>query len=115
MNNSNDDFIKQENYSLRQLVNNLTKENNILKSNKNMNIINSIPKSNNYRISKNNQIGEREIRNSNHHHHIIHSGCRNCTPDCFRSNRSNRDINLFDNLKLKITDLENQIKNQTSS
>ena len=115
MNNSNDDFIKQENYSLRQLVNNLTKENNILKSNKNMNNINSIPKSNNYRISKNNQIGEREIRNSNHHHHIIHSGCRNCTPDCFRSNRSNRDLNLFDNLKLKITDLENQIKNQTSS
>ena len=115
MNNSNDDFIKQENYSLRQLVNNLTKENNILKSNKNMNNINSIPKSNNYRISKNNQIGEREIRNSNHHHHIIHSGCRNCTPDCFRSNRSNRDLNLFDNLKLKITDLENQIKNQTCS
>jgi hypothetical protein len=115
MNNSNDDFIQQENYSLRQLVNNLTKENNILKSKKNMNNINSIPKSNNYRISKNNQIGEREIRNSNHHHHIIHSGCRNCTPDCFRSNRSNRDINLFDNLKLKITDLENQIKNQTSS
>ena len=115
MNNSNDDFIKQENYSLRQLVNNLTKENNILKSNKNMNNINSIPKSNNYRISKNNQIGERELYNSNHHHHIIHSGCRNCTPDCFRSNRSNRDLNLFDNLKLKITDLENQIKNQTSS
>jgi hypothetical protein len=80
-----------------------------------MNNINSIPKSNNYRISKNNQIGERELYNSNHHHHIIHSGCRNCTPDCFRSNRSNRDLNLFDNLKLKITDLENQIKNQTSS
>ena len=115
MNNSNDDFIQQENYSLRQLVNNLTKENNILKSKKNMNNINSIPKSNNYRISKNSQIGEREISNSNHHHHIIHSGCRNCTPDCFRSNRSNRDINLFDNLKLKITDLENQIKNQTCS
>jgi hypothetical protein len=115
MNNPNDDFIQQENYSLRQLVNNLTKENNILKSNKNMNNINPIPKSNNYRISKNNQIGEREIRNSNHHHHIIHSGCRNCTPDCFRSNRSNRDLNLFDNLKLKITDLENQIKNQTCS
>lgn len=34
MNNSNDDFIQQENYSLRQLVNNLTKENNILKSKK---------------------------------------------------------------------------------
>ena len=115
MNNSNDDFIQQENYSLRQLVNNLTKENNILKSKKNMNNINSIPKSNNYRISKNSQIGEREISNSNHHHHFIHSGCRNCTPDCFRSNRSNRDINLFDNLKLKITDLENQIKNQTCS
>ena len=115
MNNSNDDFIKQENYSLRQLVNNLTKENNILKSNKSMNNINSIPKSNNYRISKNNQIGEREICNSSHHHHMIHSGCRNCTPDCFRSNRSNRDLNLFDNLKLKITDLENQIKNQTCS
>ena len=115
MNNSNDDFIQQENYSLRQLVNNLTKENNILKSKKNMNNINSIPKSNNYRISKNSQIGEREINNSNHHHHFIHSGCRNCTPDCFRSNRSNRDINLFDNLKLKITDLENQIKNQTCS
>jgi len=111
MNNSNDDFIQQENYSLRQLVNNLTKENNILKSNRNM------PKSNNYRISKNNQMGEREISNSNsnHHHHIVHTGCRNCTPDCFRSNRSNRDTNLFDNLKLKITDLENQIKNQTCS
>lgn len=115
MNNPNDDFIQQENYSLRQLVNNLTKENNILKSNKNMNNINSIPKSNNYRISKNNQIGERELCNSNHHLHILHSGCRNCTPDCFRSNRSNRDTNLFDNLKIKITDLENQIKNQTCS
>lgn len=118
MNNPNDDFIQQENYSLRQLVNNLTKENNILKNNKNMNNINSIPKSNNYRISKNSQIGEREIGNNNHHHHIIHTGCRNCTPDCFRSNRSNRsnrDTNLFDNLKLKITDLENQIKNQTCS
>ena len=82
-----------------------------------MNNINSIPKSNNYQISKNNQIREREICKGNHHH-IIYSGCRNCTPDCFRSNRSNRsnrDINLFDNLKLKITDLENQIKNQTSS
>lgn len=114
MNNSNDDFIQQENYSLRQLVNNLTKENNILKSNKNMNNINSISK-NNYRISKNSQIGDRQICNNNHHHHIIHSGCRNCTPDCIRSNRSNRDTNLFDNLKLKITDLENQIKNQTCS
>ena len=113
----NNNFIQQENTSLRKLVNNLKNENNYLKYNKSYNNIRTVSNRNNYQLSPDRnmtQINNREIIN-NQHHHIVHSVCRHCTPDCFRSNKNNtnRDATPIEKLKLKINNLEDQIRSQT--
>jgi len=113
----NNNFIQQENNSLRQLVHNLRTENNLLKSNKSYNNIKSIQNRNIFELSQNSKTHDNNIElSSNHHHHIVRSVCRHCTQDCFRTNKSNnRDISPFEKIKIKINNLENQIRNQTYS
>ena len=116
--NQNNDYIQKQNSSLKQFINNYSNENNFLKNNRSYNNIKSMPKRKNYEYPENNysQINNTEIYDNNHHHHIVHSICRHCTPDCFKSNRSNqRDTSPFENLKLKITKLENKIKMQNKT
>ena len=115
--NQNNNFIRRQKSSLGQFVNNLSDENKFLKNNRSYNNIKSAPRRNNFRLTKNNysQINNREIY-CNHTHRIVNSICRHCTPDCFKSNRINqREVSPFENLKLKITNLENQIKMQNKT
>ena len=115
INDQNNNYIREENNSLRELVNNLTRENNYLKNNKSYNNIRN--NKNNYTFSQNSktQLNNERDKTPNHHHHIVHSVCRHCTPDCFRNSKRNNpnDISPIEKLKLKITNLENQIRSQT--
>ena len=116
---NNINYIRQENNSLRELVNNLTKENSYLKSNKSYNNIRNINNRNNYGFSKINKSQTNNERDATptHHHHIIHSVCRHCTPDCLNKQQNNDEdeISPIEKLKLKINNLENQIRSQTYS
>ena len=114
----NNDFIQQENNSLKEMVKNLAQENNFLKSNKSYTNIRTTSNRDNYDLHKNSktQANFRDTElNSGNHRHIVHSICRHCTPDCFRNNKNNniRDTSPFEKLKIKIDNLENQIRNQT--
>lgn len=111
----NNNFIQQENNSLKQLVQNLTHENNFLK-NKSYKDIRNPSNRNNYEFSQNSktQVNNRDINRGNHSH-IVHSICRHCTPDCFRRNNNNEENTSFEKIKVKINNLENQIRNQTYS
>ena len=112
----NNNFIQQENNSLKQLVQNLTHENNFLKNKSYKNLRNMEDVNNNYELPKNSktQVNNREI-SSNNHRHIVHSLCRHCTPDCFRKSQNDEGNTSFEKIKLKINNLENQIRNQTYS
>ena len=112
----NNNFIQQENSSLKQLVQNLTHENNFLKNKSYKNLRNIENINNNYELPKNSktQVNNREI-SSNNHRHIVHSLCRHCTPDCFRKSQNDEGNTSFEKIKLKINNLENQIRNQTYS
>ena len=112
----NNNFIQQENNSLKQLVQNLTHENNFLKNKSYKNLRNIENINNNYELPKNSktQVNNREI-SSNNHRHIVHSLCRHCTPDCFRKSQNDEGNTSFEKIKLKINNLENQIRNQTYS
>ena len=111
----NNDYIRQENNSLRQLIHNLTIENNFLKKNKKNNNIKTVSKKSNTLLtdSNNNYSNNKDINNNNHHHHIVHSICRHCASDCFKN--SSIDVSPFEKLKVKINNLEKQIKCQTYS
>ena len=112
----NNNFIQQENSSLKQLVQNLTHENNFLKNKSYKSLRNIENINNNYELPKNSktQVNNREI-SSNNHRHIVHSLCRHCTPDCFRKSQNGEGNTSFEKIKLKINNLENQIRNQTYS
>ena len=112
----NNNFIQQENSSLKQLVQNLTHENNFLKNKSYKSLRNTENINNNYELPKNSktQVNNREI-SSNNHRHIVHSLCRHCTPDCFRKSQNDEGNTSFEKIKLKINNLENQIRNQTYS
>ena len=112
----NNNFIQQENNSLKQLIQNLTHENNFLKNKSYKNLRNIENINNNYELPKNSktQVNNREI-SSNNHRHIVHSLCRHCTPDCFRKSQNDEGNTSFEKIKLKINNLENQIRNQTYS
>ena len=112
----NNNFIQQENSSLKQLVQNLTHENNFLKNKSYKSLRNIENINNNYELPKNSktQVNNREI-SSNNHRHIVHSLCRHCTPDCFRKSQNDEGNTSFEKIKLKINNLENQIRNQTYS
>ena len=96
--NQNTNYIQKENASLKQLIEKLNYENNILKS----------------RINN-----EQNIRsnNINEHHHIVHSVCKHCINNHSESdknkNRNNKDVSPIQKLRLKINHLENQIKNKS--
>ena len=111
----NNNLIQQENNSLKQLVQNLTHENNFLK-NKSYKDIRKPLNRNNYELSQNSktQVNNKDI-NPGNHRHIVHSICRHCTPDCFRRNNNNEENTSFERIKVKINNLENQIRNQTYS
>ena len=100
--NQNTNYIQQENDSLKQIIEKLTFENNILK--------------------KENNSRQKQINNSNNtnidHHHIIHSVCRHCNHEYSetnikKKNKSSRDVSPIQKLRLKINHLENQIKNKS--
>ncbi len=112
----NNNFIQQENNSLKQLIQNLTHENNFLKNKSYKSLRNIENINNNYELPKNSktQVNNREI-SSNNHRHIVHSLCRHCTPDCFRKSQNDEGNTSFEKIKLKINNLENQIRNQTYS
>lgn len=121
--NQNNNYIQQENNSLRQLVNDLTNENKYLKSNRSFSNLRAIPNNNNYyRLSKkSSQYNNNEEIYNNSIRQIPKPTCRNCSADCYKNNRSNRNNRSngedasFERLKLKINELENQIKNQKYS
>ena len=112
----NNNFIQQENNSLKEMVNNLTHENNFLKNKSYTNLKHSESR-NNYELSQYSKTqGNIREKSSSKHRHVVHSICRHCTPDCFRRTKNNfRDNSPFENLKIKINDLENQLRNQTYS
>ena len=100
--NQNTNYIHQENESLKQIIDKLTFENNVLK-NENKSRQNQINNSNNNNID---------------HHHIIHSVCRHCNHELSESNikkknKTSRDVSPIQKLRLKINHLENQIKNKS--
>ena len=100
--NQNTNYIQQENDSLKQIIEKLTFENDILKKENN---------------SKQNQINNRNNNNVDHHH-IIHSVCRHCNHEYSESNikkknKTSRDVSPIQKLRLKINHLENQIKNKS--
>ena len=100
--NQNTNYIQQENESLKQIIDKLTFENNVLK-NENKSRQNQINNSNNNNID---------------HHHIIHSVCRHCNHELSESNikkknKTSRDVSPIQKLRLKINHLENQIKNKS--
>ena len=100
--NQNTNYIQQENDSLKQIIEKLTFENNLLKKENN---------------SKQNQINNRNNNNVDHHH-IIHSVCRHCNHEYSESNikkknKTSRDVSPIQKLRLKINHLENQIKNKS--
>lgn len=94
--NQNANYIQKENESLKQIVERLSFENKVLKSNNN---------------SYQNQIKNTE------HHHIIHSICKHVNNEHDRNNKNknknNRDTTPIQKLRLKINHLENQIKNKS--
>ena len=99
--NQNNNYIQQENDSLKQLIEKLTFENKILKNN-------------------NNKVKQNQINNNNYeHHHVIHSVCKHCNNNNFestkqrRGNKTSRDVSPIQKLRLKINHLENQIKNKS--
>ena len=99
--NQNTNYIQQENDSLKQIIEKLTFENNLLKNENNskQNIINN---------------GNNNVE----HHHIIHSVCRHCNHEYSESNikkknKTSRDVSPIQKLRLKINHLENQIKNKS--
>ena len=100
--NQNTNYIHQENESLKQIIDKLTFENNVLK-NENKSRQNQINNSNNNNVD---------------HHHIIHSVCRHCNHELSESNikkknKTSRDVSPIQKLRLKINHLENQIKNKS--
>jgi hypothetical protein len=100
--NQNTNYIQQENESLKQIIDKLTFENNVLK-NENKSRQNQINNSNNNNVD---------------HHHIIHSVCRHCNHELSESNikkknKTSRDVSPIQKLRLKINHLENQIKNKS--
>ena len=109
-------YIQQENNSLRQLVYNLKTENNYLKNNKSYNDIRINQNKNNFELSQNTKTQGINIEvKPNHHHHIVNSVCKHCTTDCFKNTiQSNQmDQSPFEKIKIKINNLENQLRNQT--
>ena len=101
--NQNTNYIQQENESLKQIIDKLTFENNVLK---------------NENKSRQNQINNSNNNNNVDHHHIIHSVCRHCNHELSESNikkknKTSRDISPIQKLRLKINHLENQIKNKS--
>ena len=119
----NNNYIQQENTSLRKLVHNLTNENNLLKYNNSQNNLRTFQNiNNNYHLQQNN----RDIRSVSHvdsHHNNVRSVCRHFTPDRLRSYNkggindsirdSGRDVSPMEKLKMKINNLEEQLKSQT--
>ena len=99
----NNNFILQENNSLRKIIQNLTRENNILKEEKSFTNNKIIPNMNNA------QIQNREINENQQ----IHYGCNHCNSDFYKS--SNMEISPLERVKIKILNLEKQIKNQIYS
>ena len=100
--NQNTNYIQQENESLKQIIDKLTFENNVLKKEK----------------SRQNQINNSNNNNNVDHHHIIHSVCRHCNHELSESNikkknKTSRDVSPIQKLRLKINHLENQIKNKS--
>ena len=95
--NQNINYIQEHNESLKNSIEKLAYENNFLKK-KNEDLENSIKNTNN--------------RSENYH--VVHSICKHCSDGCFESKRNKkiRDISPIQKLKIKITHLENQIKNQ---
>ena len=101
--NQNTNYIQQENESLKQIIDKLTFENNVLK---------------NENKSRQNQINNSNNNNNVDHHHIIHSVCRHCNHELSESNikkknKTSRDVSPIQKLRLKINHLENQIKNKS--
>ena len=101
--NQNTNYIQQENESLKQIIDKLTFENNVLK---------------NENKSRQNQIKNSNNNNNVDHHHIIHSVCRHCNHELSESNikkknKTSRDVSHIQKLRLKINHLENQIKNKS--
>ena len=101
--NQNTNYIQQENESLKQIIDKLTFENNVLK---------------NENKSRQNQINNCNNNNNVDHHHIIHSVCRHCNHELSESNikkknKTSRDVSPIQKLRLKINHLENQIKNKS--
>ena len=101
--NQNTNYIQQENESLKQIIDKLTYENNVLK---------------NENKSRQNQINNSNNNNNVDHHHIIHSVCRHCNHELSESNikkknKTSRDVSPIQKLRLKINHLENQIKNKS--
>ena len=101
--NQNTNYIHQENESLKQIIDKLTFENNVLK---------------NENKSRQNQINNSNNNNNVDHHHIIHSVCRHCNHELSESNikkknKTSRDVSPIQKLRLKINHLENQIKNKS--
>ena len=101
--NQNTNYIQQENESLKQIIDKLTFENNVLK---------------NENKSRQNQINNSNNNNNVDHHYIIHSVCRHCNHELSESNikkknKTSRDVSPIQKLRLKINHLENQIKNKS--
>ena len=101
--NQNTNYIQQENESLKQIIDKLTFENNVLK---------------NENKTRQNQINNSNNNNNVDHHHIIHSVCRHCNHELSESNikkknKTSRDVSPIQKLRLKINHLENQIKNKS--
>ena len=101
--NQNTNYIQQENESLKQIIDKLTFENNVLK---------------NENKSRQNQINNSNNNINVDHHHIIHSVCRHCNHELSESNikkknKTSRDVSPIQKLRLKINHLENQIKNKS--
>ena len=101
--NQNTNYIQQENESLKQIIDKLTFENNVLK---------------NENKSRQNQINNSNNNNNVDHHHIIHSVCRHCNHELSESNikkknKTSRDVSPIQKLRLKINHLEDQIKNKS--
>ena len=99
----NNNYIQQENASLRKLVHNLTNENNFLKNNNNNDNINKI------------QINNKDFNDANNPQ-VVQSACSHCVTDRFnneKDNISNRDMSPIEKLKIKINNLEEQIRSQT--
>ena len=90
--NQNTNYIQQENESLKQIIDKLTFENNVLK---------------NENKSRQNQINNSNNNNNVDHHHIIHSVCRHCNHELSESNikkknKTSRDVSPIQKLRLKI-------------